>query len=171
MTSPDDDEARATPPELLRAYLATHCVLVRGGRRSLVAGVAPETLPAACLFVITAENPGSEQRTAEENAARNAELEALLRAEGWTLWSAQGEASDGSWSEAGFAVVGTSRGAIVALGERFGQRAVFELDDLEQRVVGCLGAEKGTVLASRPRDWRGRWDADGVGAGGRQPLL
>jgi hypothetical protein len=152
MTRPDDAHP-PTPPDLLRAYAATRCVLVRDGVRSLVAGPGPEPLPAVPLFVITAENPGSVPLPAEQNAARNTELEAALRTSGWTVWRAIGEAAAGSWAESGYAVAGAGRAAVVAMGERFGQRAVFELDDAEQRIVGCLGPERGVVLAARARDW------------------
>jgi hypothetical protein len=154
-----DDADRVTGPDLLRAYASTHCVLVHDGVRSLVAGPGPEPLPADLLFVVTAENPRSAPLPAAQNAARNAELEAVLRTSAWAVWTAIGEAADGSWAESGYAVAGADRAAIVAMGERFGQRAVFELDDVQQRIIGCLGAEKGVVLAARPRDWnahRGR---------------
>lgn len=154
MTDPDHDADRTTPTELLRAYASTHCVVVRDGVRSLLAGPDPDPLPAAPLYVITAENPGSTPFPELENAARNAELATELRARGWTVWAALGEAADGSWAESGYAVAGAGRDAVVALGARFGQRAVFELDDAEQRIVGCLGVERGVVLAVRPRNWR-----------------
>lgn len=156
MHSPDPAADRITPPELLRAYVTTHCVLVRDGVRSLLAGPGPDLLPAEPLFVITAENPDSQPLPEGENAARNAELETELRARGWTVWAALGEAADGSWAESGFAVAGAARDAVVAVGERFGQRAVFELDHASQRVVGCLGVEHGVVLGERSRDWRER---------------
>ncbi|MCU0274409.1 MAG: DUF3293 domain-containing protein [Acidimicrobiales bacterium] len=153
MTRPDDEADRPTPPELLRAYTSTHCVLVHDGVRSLLAGPSPLPLPSEPLYVITAENPGSMPLAEAENAERNAELEAALRVRGWTVWRAHGEAADGSWAETGYAVAGASRDAVVALGGRFGQRAVFELDDADQRIVGCLGLEQGQVLATRRRDW------------------
>jgi hypothetical protein len=146
--------------ELLRAYASTHCILERDGERSPVAGPFPEPLPAEPLFVVTAENPGSRRLGPDENAARNAELDAALRALRCLRWPAWGEAADGSWAESGFAVAGVDRDVVVSLGERFGQVAVFELTDAEQRIVGCQGDERGALLAVRPRDWREPWFGD-----------
>jgi hypothetical protein len=162
MPGPDHHVDGTTPTELLRAYASTHCVVVHDGVRLLLAGPGPDPLPAEPLFVITAENPGSTPLPEVENAARNAELEMELRARGWTVWAALGEAADGSWAESGFAVAGAARDAVVAVGARFGQRALFELDAAAQRIIGCLGVERGVVLAARPRDWRTP-DDHGVG--------
>ena len=137
-------------PELLTAYLATEVVDDDG---VVWSGVRAVERLEAC-WVITAENPFSEPRRPEENAAANHDLDASIRAAGFATTPLVGRAADGSWSEACYAVRGASSGQVRAWGRAHGQHAVFRLSDDAHEVVSCWGA--GT-LASRARVL-GPWD-------------
>ena len=136
-------------PELLAAYLATEVVDDDG---VVWSGVRAVERLEAC-WVITAENPFSEPRRPEENAAANDHLAASIRAAGFATTPLVGRAADGSWSEACYAVRGASCGQVLAWGRAHGQHAVFRLSDDVHEVVSCWHA--GT-LASRARVL-GRW--------------
>jgi hypothetical protein len=131
-------------PELLAAYLATEVVEDDG---VVWSGVRAVERLEAC-WVITAENPFSEPRRPEQNAAANDHLAASIRAAGFATTPLVGRAADGSWSEACYAVRGASSGQVRAWGRAHGQHAVFRLTDEAHEVVSCWGA--GT-LASRAR--------------------
>ena len=74
---------------------------------------------------ITAWNPGSKPVTAEENAARDAELLEAIEAGGWRFYEGAGIPPQPDWSaEASLLVLGISREDAVALGRRFGQNAI-----------------------------------------------
>jgi hypothetical protein len=74
---------------------------------------------------ITAWNPGSRQLSAEENAARHAELLQAIEAGGWPHFDGAGIPARADWSpEASLLVLGISRDDAVALGRRFSQNAI-----------------------------------------------
>jgi hypothetical protein len=80
---------------------------------------------------VTACNPGSERSTAEENARRMAELEAVCLYHGWPHYFGAGVGRDGAWPpEPSFLVIGVSEADVVAVTGHFGQNAV---------VMGRLG--------------------------------
>jgi hypothetical protein len=90
------------------------------------------------LHVITAWNPGSRPATLAANAERQAALAAAL-AEGRLRWlPAVGRSPDGAWREESMAIRNLTRAAAVALGRRFGQRAIYELSATGLTIVGCL---------------------------------
>jgi hypothetical protein len=111
-------------------------------------GPEVDPLPADPLFVLTAWNPGGVDRDRAANEAAERALEAELTDAGLTWWLADGRSPDDSWSEPGVAVAGLDRDAACALGERYGQLAVYELTDTVVRVVRCIDT---TVTAERPR--------------------
>ena len=82
---------------------------------------------------VTAFNPGSEPLPAEENVARQRELERAVAEVGLTSYPGEGIGDDGQWPpEPSLLVLGIARDDAVRLGLRFGQLAV---------VYGELGRE------------------------------
>ena len=100
------------------------------------------------LFVLTAWNPGGVDRDRETNDEAERVLEAELTGAGRAWWPADGRSPDDSWSEPGVAVAGLDRAAACALGERYGQLAVYELTGDLVRVVRCVDR---AVYRERPR--------------------
>jgi hypothetical protein len=127
-----------TPPRW-DAYLATILETPDGSR--LVLHGRP--LPA---HVVTAANPYSSPRTPAENERANGCLRDDLRAEGLEHEPVVGRSPDGEWREPSFLVFGLTRDRAAALGLRFEQWAVFELDAGEVRVVACVD---GAVMRTR----------------------
>ena len=121
---------------------------IDGRRRALRAPAAPPLPADAPIFVLTAHNPGGVERDAASNDAAEAVLEAELAAIGVTFWPATGRARDASWSEPGVAVAGLDRAGACALAGRYGQLAVFELDEDDVHVVRCDDA---AVVRTGPR--------------------
>ena len=132
-------------PELVDTYassrLSTGDTLLAGD------GAGPLPVPSPA-FAITAWNPMSEPCRPDANDAANRRLAAELAALPCTVLPAVGESTDGSWREEGFLVAGIGRDAVLALGRRFGQHAVYELTDDELLVVTC---DDGTVVARTHR--------------------
>jgi len=107
------------------------------------AGVAAIDEP---VHVISGCNPGYRE-TDEVNARRHRELELRLRKLGPDPSPAVGMSPDRSWVEPSWAVAGLSRKTVCALGQEFGQVAVFEVDSDRIRVVRCADSE---AVSSRP---------------------
>ena len=108
------------------------------GRTCRLRGPEVDPPPApAPLFVLTAWNPGGVDRERAENDEAERVLEQELAAAGTSFWPALGRSPDDSWSEPGVAVGGIDRAAACALGERYGQLAVYEITDELVRVVRC----------------------------------
>lgn len=131
--------SHAVPPDLLQAYRATrvHAELPDGPVELPAADEAPlAELPSVLrdgAWVLTAWNPRSEQLSRSENDARSDRLAQDLLDLGATRWPAWGRARDGGWEEASWLAVGLRRTDALALGERYGQHAIFWLgsDGLE----------------------------------------
>lgn len=152
-----DSKIGAADPELVKAYANTALIARIDGRQVPLADFSPGKLPRSPLFVITGCNPGSRELTKDENRRRTEELADELRRCGFEHWECRGVASDGRWAEDGFAVAGIERDQAIELGARFGQFAVFEVDEQDVRVIGCLGPNAGVELAVRPRNWVDPW--------------
>jgi hypothetical protein len=129
------------PDELLAAYRSTD-IRIRVGSEWIpwtrLGEGRTEARRKEVLHVITAFNPLSEPRPLEENQAANRELERILVQAGKTHRPAVNRAPDGDWEEPGFAVEGLSREEARELGRRFGQHAVFEIEENELRIVACF---------------------------------
>jgi hypothetical protein len=93
------------------------------------------------VHVVTAADPGAERLTTEENAARQARLEAELDARGLRHWATVASAEDGSHAETGALVVGLDDDAARALGAAWGQDAVFRWSRAAWSVLACDDAE------------------------------
>jgi Protein of unknown function (DUF3293) len=134
--------------DLWETYATAHISCVVDGRTIRLRGPEIDGLPADPLFVLTAWNPGGVERDRAANDAAERALEAELTADGRSWWPADGHSPDESWSEPGAAVGSLDRDAACALGEQFGQLAVYELTDAVVRVVRCVDR---AVTAERPR--------------------
>jgi hypothetical protein len=142
-------------------------VRVRPGPLGLTMGVFPGQ-QGQILHVITAHNPSGVVHAPADNAAAQARLEAELSRRELPWWQAAG--GDPGWThvEASAAVFGLDREAAIALGQQYGQDAVFELTPTFRAVVDC---DTGRTLTT---GWQIEALQDGHpetgrAAGGRQP--
>jgi hypothetical protein len=97
---------------------------LRIGARHQAFDAELEATGAQCWAVVTAWNPGSLPRSAEENAAAQAELLKAVAELGLSSWAAEGKADAGGWREESLCVLELDAARAVALGRRFGQLAV-----------------------------------------------
>jgi len=74
---------------------------------------------------VTASNPGSKPRPAEENQAANRKLLESQRLLSRTCLEGEGRAPDRSWAEPSFLVLGIPLPEAEALGRRYGQNAIL----------------------------------------------
>ncbi|HCQ01453.1 MAG TPA: hypothetical protein DIT99_12520, partial [Candidatus Latescibacteria bacterium] len=100
------------------------------------AGSLPLPLP---IHVITVFNPFGRVLDTAENEMRNDVLSESLSIRGLEFRPVLGRSPDSNWPEPSFAVHGLSRVEACKLARRLGQRAVFELDADEFRVVSGGG--------------------------------
>ncbi len=125
-------------PGLRKAYLQTaYMVRAPQGVHALRIGashpafdVEVTSAGARCWAFMTAWNPGSLPRSAEQNALAQAELLRSLEALAFLSWPAEGKADGGGWREESVCVLDLEAARAVALARRFGQLAV---------VVGQVG--------------------------------
>jgi hypothetical protein len=88
------------------------------------------------VHVLTAFNPRGQQRSAESNARADTDLVALLHENGVSFQRARG--GGGDYWEDGVLVWGLGREDARAIGRRFQQDAIFELDERAVQIVGCF---------------------------------
>ncbi len=131
-------------------YLTSEIMLQRRGKETPLTGTeAAEQLPNAPLHVITAWNPGSVGTDSRQNDIANRELKKQLRNDGIEdIRLAIGRSADGTHSEQSYVIGGLTRKRAAAIGELFGQAAIFELSNTTLRVVRC---PDGLIMAERPR--------------------
>jgi len=89
------------------------------------------------VHVVTAHDPGAARLGDEENAERQARLEAELDARGLPHRRTVASAEDGSHAERGALVVGLDDDAARALGAAWGQDAVFRWSRTAWTVLAC----------------------------------
>jgi len=138
LLAPDDPWGR---------YARTVVVIVRPATNNLVVEAAPPgqtgvwPWPAGdAVHVLTAWDPGDARPGEEENRAHQAALEAELRKLGpHELWDAVGVDPESGHREEGVAVCGLTLDAVLDLGARYGQDAVFEWTPAAWAVVACRG--------------------------------
>ena len=126
--------------KLWSAYVATRYVVFADDAGEIVLRIgecAPELdallerAGASSWCFVTAANPDSRPLDEATNDARNAELQRWLADRQLVSFPGEGRGDDGAWPpEPSFLVLGLERRDGVALGRRFGQRAI---------VVGALG--------------------------------
>ena len=119
-------------------YIGAIIEIEIAGRTQCVRGPNAEPLPVdAPMFVLTAYNPGGEDRDDSLNEVSERALEHELSSDGAMFWPALGRSPDGSWSEPGVAVSGVDRTQACAYGDRYGQLAIYELTEDQVHVVRC----------------------------------
>ena len=134
--------------QVWRTLAATH-IVKRRVTETIWSGPEAVSLPLGSpLHVITACNPFERVLSAAENAKRNESLGELLAARPLEVIPVLARSPDGRREQGSFAVYGLSRIEACELARQFGQRAVFELDEQEFRVV----TPAGDVRECRPRN-------------------
>jgi hypothetical protein len=96
------------------------------------------------IWVLTAGDPYPVELTAEENSVRNAHLRSALDALGLRHDPALGRAPDHSTSEVSVAVRGADRATVLQIAARYGQLAVYEIDDR----IRCVDVASASVVTS-----------------------
>lgn len=154
------------PPELMTAYSETvisiqiddlNSLIIRGSNSKTIAADFQDSFGENIqdLWVITAENPYSEQLSPDENFLRQQSLLTELSERGIDVLDALCSSPDGSWSELSFAVpvntelVKQTHELIHQLARDFGQNAVFKISPTVLSVISTLGdyqSDKSEVL-------------------------
>jgi hypothetical protein len=135
--------------QIWEAFAATQ-IVKRVVSESVWVGPKAVALPLpAPVHVITAQHPFERVLSSAENQMRNEALRRVLARRGVNFEVVEGRSPDGSWSEESFAVSGLSRAEACHLARVFGQRAVFEVDDEEMRVVDLDGSVRKRCPRSR----------------------
>jgi hypothetical protein len=94
------------------------------------------------VHILTAWDPGPERPGPELNRRRQAALEADLRLLAVPLLAAAGVDPATRRREEGVAVCGAAESAILALGGRYGQDAIFAWTPAEWAIVACQGGRR-----------------------------
>lgn len=123
---------------LLAAYHnARYCVQTSDGDCFLPIGKMGDDLPkvltaAGPFAIVTAWNPGSEVKSAQENHQRHRQLlSAIAALPHWPTWSDDGQ---GNWYEEGVAVWGVTDKQAIELGQRFAQAAIVWVENGEAKI-------------------------------------
>jgi hypothetical protein len=119
-------------PGLRKTYLQTAYVVwapqgvhaLRIGARHPAFDAELTAVGATSWAFITAWNPGSIPREAEQNTRAQGELVRVIAQLGFQAWPAEGKADSGGWREESLCVLDLEAAAAVAVGRRFGQLAV-----------------------------------------------
>ena len=130
-----------------RPYARTVVVIVRPETNNVVVEAAPPgrtgvwPWPAGdAVHVLAAWDPGDARPGEDENRAHQAALEAEVRSLAPdALWDAVGVDPESGHREEGLAVRGLTLDAVLDLGARYGQDAVFEWTPDAWAVVACRG--------------------------------
>ena len=124
--------ARPLDEDLIAAYRATDYhvfasppFVLRIGERCAALDELLAKLGAKGAAFLTAWNPYSDPAPLAVNAARQADLMAIVEARGWRHWPAEGRGADPDWPpEPSVLIVGPSREAAQALARDFRQHAI-----------------------------------------------
>jgi hypothetical protein len=102
-----------------------------------------ERMDARSWAYMTAFNPGSIQPSEADNLARQDRLERTVRETGLVFFCGEGVGDDGRWPpEPSILILGIARADAVALGQRFGQRAiVYGETGGSPELLSCSGAD------------------------------
>jgi hypothetical protein len=131
-------------------YARTVVVIARPGASNLGVAAAPLGSVGAwpwafdgAVHILTAWDPGEVRPGEKENRRRQAALDADLRllAPG-EMWAAIGTDQFSGHREEGVAVGGLDADAVLALGARYGQDALFEWTRDEWAIVACRGERR-----------------------------
>ncbi|MCY7333829.1 MAG: DUF3293 domain-containing protein [Pseudanabaena sp. CAN_BIN31] len=96
----------------------------------------------APIFVISAENPFEQVLEAQTNDRRTECLSKLLNYRRLKSIKVIGQSSDGNWKQASFVIERMNILEACKLAEDFGQRAIFELDEENIRVISIDGVTR-----------------------------
>ncbi len=91
--------------------------------------------------LISAQNPRSTPLEADENLARNAMLQTVLLAKGWSFGNSHGHNADLSWSEAGFIVWDVDLPEILSVAQDFEQNAIMYGEGQRLALCWCFSGE------------------------------
>lgn len=94
------------------------------------------------VYILTAWDPGPERPGLEQNRRRQAALEADLGELAVSLMAAAGVDPATGRRDEGVAVRGAAESAILALGARYGQDAIFVWTPAEWAIVACQGERR-----------------------------
>jgi hypothetical protein len=133
------------PEDPWAAYARTVVVIARAGESNLVVEAAPPGRNGAwpwpgdeAVHILTAWDPGDARPGEEANRANQTALEAELGALGPDgRWDAVGADPRSGHREEGAAVRGLTLDAVLEIGARFGQDAIFEWTPHVWAVVAC----------------------------------
>lgn len=124
-------------------------------------GVTDGTFPAShrSIHVVTAHNPAPLVLPPEENAQRNEQLLADIKAHAYTWRPASGISPDPAepWEEHSFALLDVDRADAVDLARAYDQAAVFEWTPEHRATVLCHRADTPHDEAVIPTGWSARW--------------
>lgn len=97
-------------------------------------------------WIITAENPDGIDASDESNTAASRALERDLEGHGWSVQHARG--GDVSWThtERSFAVTGPTEEQAIALGQKYGQLAIFGWDHAWWTLISCVDDRREQML-------------------------
>lgn len=95
-------------------------------------------IPAAAFAIVTACNPGDHLETDGTNRRADDGLVAELDRRGWRRFRVIGASADLRHQEPGWGALIGSLPEAVALGRRWGQRAIFWVEGDALRLVDCL---------------------------------
>ena len=118
----------------LRVELGGTVLRLRPRADGRVVGAFPFAAP---VYVVTAHNPGPARPGPQENARRQAGLEAELDARGLVHHPTVAGAADGSHAEDGALVLGLDDDAARALGVAWGQDAIFRWSRDAWSILAC----------------------------------
>jgi hypothetical protein len=138
------------PDDPWASYARTVVVIVRPDAPNLVVAAAPagETggwpwSAGDAVHVLTAWDPGDTRPGDAENRRRQADLDGELEAlRPREIWTAVGTDPVSGHREEGVAVGGLDLDALLALGARYGQDAIFEWTPQEWAIVACRGGRR-----------------------------
>ena len=105
------------------------------------------------IIVVTASNPEHKVLTDAENRALNRDLFDQLLAGDLDVLPARGTSPDTAWQEEGWAVLGLTQKWARGIWRSWGQDAIFELRDGQQRVLGCFSSWVRSRSLTCEDDW------------------
>jgi hypothetical protein len=121
----DDELTEAYRQTSFRADTPRGPLCLRIGLPNPVLDALLESQGVRSWAYVTAWNPGSMRLSEDENVRRQHALEETLRRDGLIVFPGEGVGDDGRWPpEPSVLVLGISRADALALGQRFGQRAI-----------------------------------------------
>jgi len=123
--------------QLRQLYLAADVAVLQGDQ--LVPATDAEWMHSRVVHVITGWNPGGRTQSVRRNEVADRGLHQELIEQGLEPVRARGSDPHSSHYEDSWAVVGLTDDLARAIGNRFGQVAVFRIADGVQTVLGCTG--------------------------------